>query len=81
MSCLFGGVELVPETGRELVAFSDLTIQGLYCIYIYIHIYIYIQSSYHRCSGASAYVRNESQRLKSNVSTLMRVYIICMLFT
>ena len=35
MSCLFGGVELVPETGRELVAFSDLTIQGLYCIFRY----------------------------------------------
>ena len=33
MSCLFGGVELVPETGRELVAFSDLNIQGLYCSY------------------------------------------------
>ena len=51
-SCLFGGVELVPETGRELVAFSDLTIQGLYCmyvcmytygcIYIYIYMYVYI---------------------------------------
>ena len=40
MSCLFGGVELVPETGRELVAFSDLTIQGLYCIYIHTYIYI-----------------------------------------
>ena len=26
------GVELVPETGRELVAFSDFTILGLYCI-------------------------------------------------
>ena len=36
-SCLFVGVELVPETGRELVAFSDLTIQGLYCIYIHIY--------------------------------------------
>ena len=27
------GVELVPETGRELVAFSHFTIPGLYCIY------------------------------------------------
>ena len=56
-SCLFGGVELVPETGRELVAFSDLTIQGLYCMYvcmytygcIYIYIYLYVCIYIHIC--------------------------------
>ena len=55
-SCLFGGVELVPETGRELVAFSDLTIQGLYCIYSIYSMYS-IHSIHNKYSIYSIYSR------------------------
>ena len=79
-SCLFGGVELVPETGRELVAFSDLTIQGLYCIYsiysIY-SIYIYsIHSIHNKYSIYSIYSRYSRYSIYS-----IYIYIVYIVYS